>query len=151
MRGRPKILLRLSHTTCGPTCEEARRKRIDQIKPFQFRPGMTGNPTGKNGWSERNDLAAEIARAIFEQDGQAIFDAFRKILRKGSPYAYQVLSDRAYGKLKETHRIEHTPYSDASDEDIEKRIAELKAKLGVTDITHEPQVLPPADKDPKVQ
>jgi ribosomal protein S11 len=95
-------------------------------------------------------LAAEIARAIFEQDAQAIFEAFRKVLRKGSPYAYQVLSDRAYGKLKETHRIEHTPFEAASDEDIEKRIAELKAKLGVTDITDEPKVLPRAD-DPKVQ
>jgi ribosomal protein S11 len=37
---------------------------------------------------------------VFEQDGQAIFDAFRKLLRKGSPYAFQVLADRAFGKMK---------------------------------------------------
>jgi len=64
------------------------------------------------------------------QDGEAIFEAFRKVLRKGSPYGYQVLADRAYGKLKETHAIEHSPYKDVSDEDIEARMAELKRKLG---------------------
>jgi len=60
-----------------------------------------------------------------------------------------VLADRAFGKLKEIHQIEHSPFRDASDEDIEKHIAELKAKLGVVD--SEPKILPPADKDPKVQ
>jgi hypothetical protein len=74
-----------------------------QLKPYWFQPGVSGNPGGR----PKVDLAAEIARALFEQDGQAIFEAFRKVLRKGSPYAFQVLSDRAYGKLKETHQIEH--------------------------------------------
>jgi hypothetical protein len=52
------------------------------------------------------------------------------VLRKGSPYAFQVLAHRAFGKLKEVHQVEHGPYHAASDEEIEKRIAELKAKLG---------------------
>jgi hypothetical protein len=37
-----------------------------------------------------------------------------------------------------------------SDEDIEKHIAELKAKLGLVD-AGTPQILPPAKDDPKVQ
>jgi hypothetical protein len=137
---------RLSSATSGPGRDERRRKSNANLKPWPR--GVSGNPAGKNGWSERNDLAAEIARAIFEQDGEAIFEAFRKVLQ-GSPYAYQVWSDRAYGKMKETIAHEHSPYRDVSDEDIEKRIAELKAKLGVVDAT--PQILPPAKDDPKVQ
>ena len=109
------------------------------MKPWK--PGQTGNPAGKNGWQERRDLAAEIARAIFENDGPAIYAAFAKVLRKGSPYGFQVLADRAFGKLKEVHQIEHSPYKDMSDEDIEKRIEELKRKLGW------PGCEPPADSD----
>ena len=45
------------------------------------------------------DLAAEIARALFEQDAPAIFAAFQKVLRKGSPYAFEVLSDMAFRRL----------------------------------------------------
>lgn len=84
------------------------------------------------------DLAAEIARAAFEQDGEAIFAAFQKLLRKGSPYAFQVLRDRAFGKLKETHAIEHSPYKGVS-EDLRARIKELQEKLGLQPILLEPK------------
>jgi hypothetical protein len=56
-------------TTCSspqngsPVSEEARRKRIDQIKPFQFQPGISGNLRGH----PRVDLAAELARAVFDK------------------------------------------------------------------------------------
>jgi hypothetical protein len=76
-------------------------------------------------------LAQEIARAIFEQDGQAIFNAFRKILRKGSPYGFQVLSDRAYGKLKERVEVDTSPYREMSEAAILTRIAELEKQLGI--------------------
>lgn len=133
--------------------KHARYGDASQLKPWQWKPGQSGNPGGR----PKVDVASEIARALFEQDGQAIFEAFRKILRKGSPYAFQVLSDRAYGKLKETHAIEHNPYTDVSDEDLEKRIHELEAKLGVPEshsyfaskTSHEPIVLPPADDETK--
>jgi hypothetical protein len=94
-----------------------------QLKPWQWKLGQSGNPGGR----PKVDLAAEIARALFEQDGQAIFEAFRKVLRKGSPYAFQVLSDRAFGKLKETHAIELSPYKNVSDEDIEAAYASSSA------------------------
>jgi hypothetical protein len=38
--------------------------------------------------------AREIAKAVFENDGPAVYRAFSKMLRKGSPYAFAVLSDR---------------------------------------------------------
>jgi hypothetical protein len=90
---------------------------------------VSGNPGGR----PRIDLAAEIARALFENDGEAIYAAFQKVLRKGSPYAFQVLSDRAFGKLKETHAIEHNPLKSLSNEELDKRIEELKTKLNLVD------------------
>jgi len=76
------------------------------------------------------DLAAEVARALFENDGEGSYAAFQKVLRKGSPYAFQMLSDRAFGKLKETHAIEHSVYKDMSDKDHETKIKELEQSLG---------------------
>jgi len=49
------------------------------------------------------------------------------VLKKGSPYAYQVLSDRAFGKLKESRVIEHAPFQDVSTPDLEAHIQELEA------------------------
>lgn len=107
----------------GPV--SGRRGRIENLKPWK--PGQSGNPGGK----PKVDLAAQIARAIFEHDAPAIFAAYAKMLRKGSPYAFSVLSDRAYGKLKEQHQLEIGPYRDVSEADIKARIAQLEKELGV--------------------
>ena len=92
------------------------------------------------------DLAAEIARAIFANDGPAIYDAYRKMLRKGSPYAFQVLSERGFGKLKETYQHEIHPYQDATEEELVKRLHELEGKLG--ELGDKPQLLPPDSEKP---
>lgn len=76
------------------------------------------------------DLAAEITRALLESNGEAIYAAFQKALRKGNPYADQVLGDRQYGKLKETHAIEHSPYKDLSNEELEAKIKEIEVQPG---------------------
>src|SRR6516225_5007527 len=75
-------------TQSSDPVSEGRRRRLANLKPFP--KGMSGNPGGK----PKVDLAAQIARAIFENDGPAIYAAYAKMLRKGSPYAFQVLSDR---------------------------------------------------------
>jgi hypothetical protein len=93
-------------------------------------------------------MASEIAQALFMDNPELIYQAFLRVLKKGSPYGFQVLADRAFGRLKETHMIEHNHYKDVSDEDLEARILELKRKLGRPG--SEPQILPPAD-DSKVQ
>jgi hypothetical protein len=96
-------------------------------------------------------VASEIAQALFTNNPELIYEAFLRVPKKGSPYAYQVLADRAFGKLKEVHQVEHTRFSDASNEQIEQQIAELQGKLiehlreqGYT-VTAPPQLLPPAD------
>jgi len=121
------------------------RDGTERLKPFRFQPGKSGNPGGR----PKVDLAAEVARALFENDAEAIYAAFQKVLRKGSPYAYQVLSDRAYRRLKETHAVEHLPYQGKSNEDLEAKVRELEIRLGYR--SPEPKVLPPADDDSKVQ
>src|SRR5215469_8357247 len=89
-----------------------RRSPAEHLRPYWFQPGQSGNPGGR----PKVDVASELARAVIEENFEAIKAAFTKVLKKDSPYAFQVLSDRAYGKLKETHAIEHGPYKYASDE-----------------------------------
>jgi hypothetical protein len=117
-------------------------KKLDatRIAPWRWQPGQSGNPMGKR----RGDLAAEIARACFENNSDALYKAFSKALLKGNAYAFKELADRAFGKLKETHAHEISPYRDMTDEDLKTRIAELESELGL------PPALPPASDDAKV-
>jgi hypothetical protein len=88
---------------------------------------------------------------VFTNNPELIYEAFLRVLKKGSPYAYQVLADRAFGKLKEVHQVEHGPYRDATNKDLEKQIEELQTKLIASLIeqgytaTKPPQLPPPAD------
>jgi len=54
-----------------------------------------------------------------------------------------------YGKLKETHQIEHSRFADMTDEDVEERFKELQEKLGLQ--LADPVILPSSSDDSKVQ
>ncbi len=69
--------------------------RKENLKPWK--PGQSGNPGGR----PKRDLAAEIARAIFEQDSEAITRAFAAELKKGNAKVFAALADRAYGKPRQ--------------------------------------------------
>ena len=69
--------------------------RVENLKPWKS--GQSGNPGGR----PRRDLAAEIARAIFERDAEAIERAFAAALKKGDARVFKVLADRAYGKPRQ--------------------------------------------------
>ena len=62
-----------------------------------WKPGQSGNPGGR----PKRDLAAEIARAIFEQDSEAITRTFAAELKKGNARVFAALADRAYGKPRQ--------------------------------------------------
>jgi len=74
--------------------------RTANLKPW--RPGQSGNPGGRT----KRDMAAEIARAIFERDPEAIERAYAAALRKGDASVFRALADRAYGKPRQ--QIEQT-------------------------------------------
>jgi len=112
-----------------------RRGRVENLKPWK--QGQSGNPGGK----PKVDLAAQIARVIFENDAPAIYAAYSKMLRKGSPYCFQVLSERAFGKLKERHEVEVGPYRDLTEDELRDRIAKLEQELGLPPTTEENNAL----------
>ena len=66
--------------------------RIENLRPWK--PGQSGNPGGR----PKRDIAAEIARAVFEREAEAIERAFTMELLKGDCRLFKALADRAYGK-----------------------------------------------------
>jgi hypothetical protein len=71
-----------------------------KIKPFP--KGVSGNPGGK----PRVDVSAIIARAILEENSEAVYQALAKALCRGNAYVYKELSDRAYGKVNTPVTVE---------------------------------------------
>jgi Family of unknown function (DUF5681) len=120
-----------------PVRQESRQRDASRISAWRWKPGQSGNPSGR----PRHDLAAEIAKAIFENNPELIYKAYAKAVAKGNAYAYQVLAERAYGKLRECIQHEISPYREVSDEDLRKRIDELERELGISSST--PELLPP--------
>jgi len=129
----------------GPV-SEGRRRSLANLKP-PFPKGVSGNPGGK----PKHDVAAELARAIFENNPQVIYKAFLKAIARGNAYAFATLADRGYGKLKESIHAEISPYQEVSTPDLEAHVQELEAKLVASlvergyIITKPPQLLPPED------
>ena len=70
-------------------------KSLANLKPWQ--PGVCPNPGGK----PKRDMASEVARAVFEENPEMVYEAFVQALSSGNAYAFQVLADRAFGKLKD--------------------------------------------------
>lgn len=125
-----------------PARKKSGRGDVSRIAAWKWQPGQSGNPSGR----PKHDLAAEIARAVFENNAEALYKAYTKAALKGNAYAFKELADRAFGKLKERHEVEIGPYKDLSDEELQKRIADLERKLGVPS---QPAPLPSASDESK--
>lgn len=105
-----------------------KRKLPDAIKPYQWVKGVSGNPGGR----AKVDRAAELAREILEANPEAYYRGFAEQLSKGNAYAFGVLADRAFGKLKEIKEITHI-HEDVADADLESRLKQLERDLGYAD------------------
>jgi hypothetical protein len=74
------------------------------LKTTGFPKGVSGNPGGLPG----TDLSAVYARRFFEQHPEGISESLWDDLKGSNAYAYNVLADRGYGKVKEIAKIEHS-------------------------------------------
>ena len=76
--------------------------RIENLKPWP--KGVSGNPKGR----PKDDISAELARAVFENNAEAIYKAMARRLIKGDVRAFKILAERAYGKVKEHVELDLT-------------------------------------------
>lgn len=94
------------------TIEQSNAERGSGAKPKhgkrQMHPNSLGNlvapwttETKPKSPGRPKDTAADIARRVWEQNQEHIYNAYAKALLSGSPYAFDVLASRAYGKLKQ--------------------------------------------------
>ena len=97
--------------------EKVRRGRVENLKPWK-----KGCPSPNPGGRPKRDLAAEIARAVFEGNEEAICLAMLKALRKGNPRVFKELAERGYGKLTQRHEIPGI-------ENLAERIAEARKRV----------------------
>lgn len=73
--------------------------KIRGIRPYQFKPGQSGNPGGR----PKRDFAAEIAQAILKaatdpKQFESIKRGMLKKFRKGDAKAFETLAARAAGR-----------------------------------------------------
>ena len=79
-----------------PKKQPVKRKRVSaHLVKYRWKKGQSGNPGGR----VKGDTAAEIARAIFEGNEEAIYKAMLKALKKGSPKVFVALAERGFGKM----------------------------------------------------
>jgi hypothetical protein len=129
------------------TVEKTVAGRVQNLKPWP--KGVSGNPGGR----PKGDVTAEIARAVFENNSEAIYNAMLRALLKGNPRVFAVLADRAYGRVKQ--QIEVDDGSQAiierleaawrrevralSDEELQRQLSILEAQLAGNQVLDEPK------------
>src|SRR5262245_9865490 len=90
-----------------------------------WKPGECANPGGR----PKNDVAKEVAQAVFSGNREAIYEAMTRALLKGDAYVFKKLAERAFGKLTEPCEVTHI-HQDLSDKELDEQIADLERKLG---------------------
>ena len=123
--------------------------RIENLKPWP--KGVSGNPKDR----PKCDISAEIARAVFENNAEAIYTAMARRLIKGDVRAFKILAERAYGKVKENVELELTTEGVAerlqaarqrlSEVEFIRPAIERERKLGTPNVTV--KVLNSVDED----
>jgi hypothetical protein len=110
--------------------------RIQNLKPWP--KGVSGNPAGR----PKNDISVDIARAVFENDPEAIYRGMLRRLKQGDARVFKVLAERAYGKVKEQVEVDLSQHivqqlqagrrrvlEGLSEAELKDRIEELQTQL----------------------
>lgn len=69
-----------------------------------------------------------IARAVIEENAEGIYKAYARQLLKGGAFAFQVIAERGFGKLKET-RDTGADFNEIPDSSLEERVTQLEREL----------------------
>ena len=114
--------------------------RIQNLKPWP--KGVSGNPAGR----PKGDISSEIARAVFENNPEAIYQGMVRRLKKGDARVFKVLADRAYGKVKQNVELDvsealveqlqaarQRALERLSDAELNERIEQLERELGMAE------------------
>jgi hypothetical protein len=107
--------------------QPSKANKAARIAKWQWKPGESGNPGGR----PKQDMSQIIARAIFEQNPELIYKAYGRLLSKGSAFGFQVVAERAFGKLKET-RDTGSEFNEVPDADLQSRLDAILRDLGIT-------------------
>jgi hypothetical protein len=101
---------------------------IQNLKPWP--KGVSGNPAGR----PKDDISVEIARAVFENNPEAIYQGMLRRLKKGDARVFKVLAERAYGKVKENVEPDagrQRPFEHVSEAELLESIERLTRELGL--------------------
>jgi len=60
---------------------------VARIAPWKWKPGHCPNPGGR----PKNDIAKEIAQAVFANNAEALYKTYTKAALKGNAYAFKEL------------------------------------------------------------
>jgi hypothetical protein len=134
-----EVSFRLAVSRYNPTQNsgETMAGRIENLKPWP--KGVSGNPAGR----PKCDISSEIARAVFENNPEAIYQGMVRMLKKGDARVFKVLADRAYGKVKQNVELDPSEalveqlqaarqraLERLSDDAINEQIRQLERELG---------------------
>jgi hypothetical protein len=101
-------------------------RKLVAISPAPFPKTLLEN----NGGKLQDDLAEALARAVLENNLEAVYEGLARELIKGNATVFKALAERGYGKLQETKEFTHRT-EDMSDAELDERIRQLERELGV--------------------
>ena len=129
-----------NYTPAANNKENSKEARVKRLTPHRFKPGQSGNPSGRP-----KKLLTEAYHAILGKQfpgdpkkrtfAELIAESMAKEAIKGKPQAAIEIADRTEGKTTQAHELSGprgAPISVQSrtPQELEKRISELLAKGG---------------------
>lgn len=117
---------------------EVSQAQLDRLKPTQFKPGQSGNPTGRPKTGLLSVAMREKLAEVDPKDKQGrtfaeiIAERLIKDARAGKVQATSELADRTEGRPKQAHELSGPgggpiPFTSFSPEENEERIRQLEA------------------------
>ena len=96
------------------------------LSPPPFPKELVGNRRGK----AKGDLAAVLARAIFEHNLEAIYGGMSREVIKGNATVFKALAERGYGKAEDAQQLTDQ-IGVMRNEELYERLRQRYVELGI--------------------